>query len=201
MAMTVAEQLRHVAEPVKGSRFIVDVTPVSSEKDAHDVLASVRRELADATHHCSAWRLASPAIDRASDDGEPSGSAGRPILAQLSGRELVDVAMIVTRYFGGTKLGVGGLVRAYGGSAAAALDRARVVKWAAMTEITFDHQYAANDAIERAIASSGAVTIKDQFGEQVTRVVRVSVDDISRLALAISDATAGEVQILCPRSN
>lgn len=197
--MTVGERLRHVAEPVKGSRFIVEVSPVSSEREAHKILAEVAREFADATHHCSAWRLATQAIDRADDDGEPSGSAGRPILAQLVGRELVDVAVIVTRYFGGTKLGVGGLVRAYGGSAAAALDTARVLKWAAMTGITFSHQYAANDAIERAIASSGAVTIDVQFGEQVTRLVRIAVDDVARLAVAIGDATAGEVQITCPR--
>ena len=107
MKQTVVTSTRYEGDPVKGSRFIVDIVSVTNESEARQALASVAGEFPDASHHCWAWRIALPAIERASDDGEPSGSAGRPILAQLVGRDLVDTAAIVTRYFGGTKLGVG----------------------------------------------------------------------------------------------
>jgi uncharacterized YigZ family protein len=126
---TVATASRHEGEQIKGSRFIVDIVSVAAESDARDALSAIAAEFADASHHCWAWRMATPSIERASDDGEPSGSAGRPILAQLAGRDLVDTAAIVTRYFGGTKLGVGGLVRAYGGAVGEALDTLRLLPW------------------------------------------------------------------------
>ena len=103
--------------------------------------------------------------------------------------------MIVTRYFGGTKLGVGGLVRAYGGSTATALDLARIVDWVAMTDIAFAHPYPPNDAIERSIRAAGAATLDCRYGENVQRVVRVPEHALAALARAISDATAGEVEI------
>ena len=105
MARTLRRRHRYEAELIKGSRFVATLAPASSEDEAKVLLDQLRDEWPDASHHCWAWRLASPAIDRAGDDGEPSGSAGRPILASLTGREVVDVAIIVTRWFGGTKLG------------------------------------------------------------------------------------------------
>ena len=129
MRQVVVASLRHEGDPIKGSRFIVDVSPAGDEDEARQVLTQVRADFPDASHHCWAWRIADPAIDRVNDDGEPSGSAGRPILAQLTGRDPVDTAVIVTRYFGGTKLGVGGLVRAYGGAAGAALDTMSFETW------------------------------------------------------------------------
>jgi uncharacterized YigZ family protein len=130
---TIAEGLRHEPPKTKGSRHIATIAPVATTAAAEAVVARVRDEMPDATHHAFAWRLRagdgpSGLSFRSSDDGEPSGSAGRPILAQIDGRELTDVVVVVTRYFGGTKLGVGGLVRAYGGAAAEALDLAEIVE-------------------------------------------------------------------------
>jgi uncharacterized YigZ family protein len=107
------------------SRFIAVVSPISSVADAEDRLAEIRRNYHDATHHCFAYRLAAdPSTVEVSDDGgEPSGSAGLPILQQLRRAELCDVLAVVVRYFGGVKLGVGGLVRAYGDAVATALDQ------------------------------------------------------------------------------
>ena len=106
-----------------GSRFLALAAPVCEEAGARAVLQERERQMFDAAHHCSAWRLRD-GTGRANDAGEPSGSAGAPILAAIDGAGLVDCCVVVTRYFGGTKLGVGGLVRAYGEAAALALEGA-----------------------------------------------------------------------------
>lgn len=191
MAITVIERIRFEPEPSKGSRFIATVIPVADEPVAKAALADVRAEMPDAGHHCWAWRLASPAIDRASDDGEPSGSAGKPILAQLVGRELVDTAVIVTRYWGGTKLGVGGLVRAYGRAAGEALDRAKVVPWVAKIAATVLHEHGDTDAVVRVLAAAGATDVDVGYGASVTRLIEVPADALHQIEAALADATAG----------
>jgi len=193
MSFTVPHAVRHEAETVKGSRFIVDVAPVDGEDHARALLARVASDYGDASHHCSAWRLASPAIERANDDGEPSGSAGRPILAQLAGRDLVDTAVIVTRYFGGTKLGVGGLVRAYGGAAGQALDTLTLVPWVAMTTVSFEHAYPLTDAIERAVTATGGTVIDRTFGTTVQLDVTLPVETFESFAGQVADLTAGQI--------
>ncbi len=99
---------------VRGSRFIASVAPVPAKEEAQEFLESIRKEYFDATHNCYAWRLGpSGLLFRTADDGEPSGSAGKPILFSIQKFGVSDVVLVVTRYFGGTKLGVGGLARAY----------------------------------------------------------------------------------------
>jgi len=105
---------------VRGSSFPTYAAPAASEDEARETLAERQKLHFDATHNCSAWRLRG-GIFRANDAGEPSGSAGAPILAAIDGAGLIDCVVVVTRHFGGTKLGVGGLIRAYGEAAAAAL--------------------------------------------------------------------------------
>src|SRR5689334_18781908 len=113
---------------VRGSRFIGTAVPVNSKEQALEELEKIRKEFWDATHNCYAWRLAPDGLQyRFADDGEPSGSAGKPILFVVQQRELANVLVVVTRYFGGTKLGVGGLARAYSDAAMAALDLAEVI--------------------------------------------------------------------------
>ena len=110
---------------VSRSRFIATLAPVNGEDAAHDVIAGVRAEFHDARHHCTAVVLgATGQRERSNDDGEPSGTAGAPMLAVLRGAGLTDVVAVVTRYFGGTLLGAGGLVRAYGAATAAAVEDA-----------------------------------------------------------------------------
>jgi uncharacterized YigZ family protein len=111
---------------IKGSRFIGRVQPVQEREQAEAALAVIRKNDYDATHHCYAYRLGigSREISRFSDDGEPSGSAGRPILLSLTAGDLTDVLLVVTRYFGGVKLGTGGLARAYSRAAVDVLAQA-----------------------------------------------------------------------------
>lgn len=114
---------------VKRSRFLAVVRRVDDETAARDLVAELRRTHHDARHHCSAFVLGpQPHVERSNDDGEPAGTAGAPMLDVLRGRELSDVSAVVVRWFGGTLLGAGGLVRAYGDAVGAALDGARLVR-------------------------------------------------------------------------
>lgn len=106
-----------------GSRFFAFLAPAPDVAHAEEFLAALRKRYPDATHHCFAWRIGRPPVERASDAGEPAGTAGPPMLAVLRGADLTDVVAVVVRWFGGTKLGKGGLVRAYGGAVRAALEQ------------------------------------------------------------------------------
>lgn len=121
---TIAQRVR-AETVVTRSRFVATLAPAADRAAAEAVVAEVRRELHDARHHATATIVGPQGErERSSDDGEPGGTAGAPMLAVLRGAELTDVVAIVTRYFGGTLLGAGGLVRAYGGAVSAALDHA-----------------------------------------------------------------------------
>ena len=193
MSFAVRSSVETEAAPTKGSRFLCTLEPVSSDDDARAVLSRVRIAYPDASHHCWAWRLAAPAIDRAGDDGEPSGSAGRPILAALTGRELVDTAVIVTRWFGGTKLGVGGLVRAYGGTAAQALDTGVYDEWVARSIIEFTHTHAETGPVERAFAGLDSTELDVDWGAEVTRRIQLPTSEVEALWSALADATNGRI--------
>lgn len=144
------------ADRIRGSAFVAVAAPAAEEAAARDVLAAVEREHFSATHNCSAWRLRG-GIWRANDAGEPSGSAGAPILAAIDGAGVVDCVVVVTRYFGGTKLGVGGLIRAYGDLAAVALQaaprRVGVPALRARVRYPYEHTSAVMRVLERVEAT------------------------------------------------
>ena len=127
--LTLAAEAHLEVDPIKRSRFIACGTPVSSAEEAMEFVSQVRAEYPDAGHHCFAWRLsAGDAGFRVSDDGEPGGTAGLPILNHIDGAGLRNVIIVVVRYFGGTKLGKGGLIRAYGGTAGALIRNAKLIE-------------------------------------------------------------------------
>lgn len=196
MPRTLRARFRHEIEPIKGSRFIATVAPVPDEAAARTLLAEVAGEWPDASHHCWAWRLATPAVDRAGDDGEPSGSAGRPILAAITGRDLLDTAVVVTRWFGGTKLGVGGLVRAYGGAAAAALDRTETDPWVELVAVRFTHDHAEVGAVDRLLARLDLDRVTTTWGGRVERTVTLPVHREDELAGALADLTQGRSRVI-----
>lgn len=123
-------EARALAETrVKGSRFIAEAIPVSTAEAAEAEIAAIQKREFAATHHCTAYRLGPEGdVFRYNDAGEPRGTAGQPILRQIDARGLTDVLVVVTRYFGGTKLGTGGLIRAYGDAAAEVLKQCRPVE-------------------------------------------------------------------------
>ncbi len=192
---TIAARVDHEIEPIKGSRFMATAAPIADEAAGHALVDELRARFPDATHHCWAWRIARPSIDRCHDDGEPSGSAGRPILAQLTGRDLTNTAVVVVRYFGGTKLGVGGLVRAYGSAAAETLDRCQIVEATSTSTLGIDADYSDAEAIKRVAATLGATVDDAAYGETVR--LELSVDDrqLSDLIEAVANATHGRAHV------
>lgn len=195
MAHTVTQPLRFEDSPIKGSRFIADVVPVATVEEAKAAIADLRTEMGDATHHCWAYRLASPERQQSSDDGEPGGSAGRPILAQIEGHEIVDVLVVVTRYYGGTKLGVGGLVRAYGGAAGRALDRAKIEPFVATKLVRLEHGYDDSAVVQTVLRRAGIEPDHASYGASVRLTLRIPVATEEALERALRDATSGRVAL------
>lgn len=177
---------------VKRSRFRCDVVRVSSETDARAVVEAARRDHWDARHHCSAFALG-PAreVERSSDDGEPSGTAGAPMLEVLRGAEVSDVVAVVTRWFGGTLLGAGGLVRAYSDAVRAGLAAAGTRERALLRELTLAVDHADAGRFESDLRGRGFVVLDASYGVGVTLLLGVPPDDESRLHAAVAVLTSG----------
>lgn len=175
----------------KGSKFLAFAYPVVSEEEVKAILESVRKEYYDARHHCYAWRLGLNGDQwRYNDDGEPSSTAGRPIYGQILSRELSDVLIVVVRYFGGTKLGVPGLIRAYRTAAADALDHAAVVEKVASEGFAVTFDYAGMDRVMRVLKDMGIAPLK-YTAEDVCRMeMRVRLSDVERFRQRMEDAEA-----------
>lgn len=181
---------------IKGSRFIADLAPVVTESAAAAFLASIRAAHPDARHHCFAWRLGRDGGDfRAGDDGEPSGTAGRPILRQLEGADVTDVVLVVTRYFGGTKLGAGGLVRAYAAAAAAALGAADVREVTITRRVTVRHGYDDTAALEAFMSAHRLTPIASAYEDAVRLAFDIPEDEVADVVNELRDRTSGRAEI------
>jgi uncharacterized YigZ family protein len=158
----------------KASKFIAFACPVSSEDEVRDKLLRLRKEYHDANHHCFAYRLG-PAgtIYRISDDGEPSGSAGRPILGQLISFDLSDLLLVVVRYFGGTKLGIPGLIIAYRSAARLALEKSEVCEKFVESKMRVAFPFENMDAVMKILKSSGAIIDSRDINQNCVLELRV----------------------------
>lgn len=171
---------------VRHSRFIVHAGPAPSPEAATAFIAAASE--ADATHNCWAWRVGQAL--RSSDDGEPGGSAGRPILAAIDGAGFDQVAVVVTRWYGGIKLGVGGLVRAYGGCTAGALREAPRVPLRAMVELDIACGFDDLGHVHAALAGFGAEKREERFTTTGARLrLRLPADQADGLKNHLRDAT------------
>jgi uncharacterized YigZ family protein len=191
MSDTLAAPASHVME-VKHSRFIAHAATVDSAEDALRFLTDVADP--NATHNCWAYRIGRDY--RSSDDGEPAGTAGRPILAAIDGQGFDRVMVVVTRWFGGVKLGAGGLVRAYGGAAAECLRTAPRRPLVVLREVELRAPFDDLGAVHAALASHGAAKLDERF-ETEGVVLRLSLpaDRVEALALQLRDATRNRVRI------
>lgn len=161
------------------SRFIALAYPVESEEEVKSLLEKVRRDYHDARHHCLAYRIGHDgALWRASDDGEPSGTAGRPILGQIDSAGLSDVAVIVVRYFGGIKLGVPGLIAAYKAATAEALSNATIIRKIAGKTLKLSFPYDAMPELMKVIKDMGLTYRDMEFAESCSMTVRVRLGAI-----------------------
>ena len=157
-----------------GSRFIAQAYPVESEEEVREIVAALRKEYHDARHHCYAYRLGYLGDRfRANDDGEPSGSAGRPILGQIDAAGLSDVLVVVVRYFGGIKLGIPGLIRAYKTSTADALSQAQVVEKVAGKSFRLRFGYLAMNPVMKVLKDMDIPAKDQEFGMDCALTVRV----------------------------
>ena len=175
----------------KGSKFLAFAYPVVSEEEVRTVLDRIRKEYYDARHHCYAYRLGlTGTVWRYNDDGEPSSTAGRPIYGQILSRELSDVLIVVVRYFGGTKLGVPGLIRAYKTAAADALDHARTVEKVASERYAVTFDYVAMDRVMRILKDMG-IQPSGYTAEDACRMeMDVRLGDVERFRQRMEDAEA-----------
>ena len=189
---TLAGEFRHEIEKVKGSRFLAAVAPTRNEDEAQELVSRQRKEFHDARHHCSAWRFGRTGQEfRYSDDGEPSGSAGKPILQAIDGRELCDVTVVVTRYFGGTKLGVGGLVRAYGGAAAEALDRAEIIVVTLKRRFRLKYSYECSGPIQGLLNEFEFDPTRAEYGAEVELELEIPLKLCDAFLREFTERTAG----------
>ena len=169
-----------------GSRFIAKAFPVESEDQVKEIVAALKKEYHDARHHCYAYRLGYLGDRfRANDDGEPSGSAGRPILGQIDSLGLSDVLVVVIRYFGGIKLGIPGLIRAYKTATGDALQQATVVEKVAGKTFRLSFDYLSMNRVMKVLKDMGIQPAGQEFGNTCSLTVRVrlSAEDRFRSSL------------------
>ncbi len=177
---------------IKGSRFIAEALPVPDENEAEAAIQEIRKREYSATHHCTAYRLGPDgAIFRYNDDGEPSGTAGPPILRQIEGRVLTNTLVVVTRYYGGTKLGTGGLIRAYGDAAALALDRSRIEERILRTPVRLRFAYDDTSPAMHLLSRFDTELLDTRYSEETELTVAVRRSQTAAFAAAFTEALAG----------
>lgn len=186
----------HRAEiKVVNSRFIASIAPASSPEEARRFIRQVREEFSDATHNVPAFVIGHGAsiTEHCQDDGEPSGTAGRPALSVLRGSGLGDIVVVVTRYFGGTKLGKGGLVRAYGDAVRAALEDLPLARKVATDLVSAVVPYPFFEQARRLTSEYGGEIIEETFAVDVTLTLRFESRQTEAFQEALFDTTHGTV--------
>lgn len=189
--VTVAGEGVHETE-ISRSRFLCALAPAATEEEAQQFIARIRKEHPTANHNCWAYVIgADGSVQKASDDGEPGGTAGVPMLQMLTRREIRYTVAVVTRYFGGTKLGAGGLIRAYGGAVGEALDALGTVvrQRFRLVTVTTDHQRAGK--LENDLRATGRMVRDVQYGAEVTIELGLPESDLDAFRAWLADTTAG----------
>lgn len=180
----------------KKSRFIADVFPVSSEEKALECLETVKKRHRDARHHCWAYVVgAKSKKERSSDDGEPGGTAGRPILEVIRGQGLCNILIVITRYFGGTLLGTGGLVRAYTAASKEGLAHSSIIAMIQGFKLKIITDYTGLGKIQYVLSQSRAEVIHTGYTETVEIRALVTEEEGKKLIVQIREAVGGKIHI------
>lgn len=179
---------------VQGSKFLSFATPVETPDMALSAWHSLQREYHDATHHCYAFRLQTADGEfRVNDDGEPAGTAGRQILQAIDRAELTNLVVVVVRYFGGTKLGVGGLSRAYCDAAGTAIQSGSIVQKFILESLRLTHPHHLTSPVMRTVEALGARIVESSYDDQVHLRLEIRASLAHRLVDALVEATNGGV--------
>ena len=188
--ISIANEFRH-EYVVEKSRFITTVYPCSTEEEAQTFIGRINKEFWDARHNCTAFALGpKQEQQRSSDNGEPSGTAGKPMLEVLKKTGITNIAVVVTRYFGGIKLGAGGLIRAYSHSVAETLRLAPKELHTIRTELQTTIDYALYGAVERYLQDA-QLHYEASFGELITLTILVAPNDVERIQKELQDMSHG----------
>ena len=194
------------SQTIERSKFIAHVKPVESREEAEEFIAQIRAEYRDATHNVPAMVLGDQAqIQWASDDGEPQGTSGAPMVQLMTGEGLTNMVIVVTRYFGGIKLGTGGLVRAYSSSARLGIEAAGICSVCSVRRMTVRVEYTYLDRITKKAASSleetGAFVISDTvYEDKVTLTILAQEEDADSVADMLANLTSGTAELLTSES-
>ena len=185
-----------VEEEIKKSRFICHVKRVEAEEEARDFINSIKKEHYKATHNCSAFILGEKSeIKRTSDDGEPSGTAGIPMLGVLESHQLTNLCVVVTRYFGGIKLGAGGLIRAYAGSVALAVKEIGLVEIKEQVGLRLQLSYSQYQEYANFLKSENLMEFDTEFTDSVATTIFVNKEDQNRIEEGLIEFFNGKVQL------
>ena len=182
---------------VKGSRFIATLDHTSSKEEADEILNKVAAQNPSATHNCFAYRLGigDDGIFRVEDDGEPGNTAGKPILQALEARNVSNAMLVVTRYFGGTKLGIGGLIRAYSAAAFAALDACKLALVEPTSELAIIFPYDATGIVHKVLNQFNCTILETNYGARTSMSIELPLKNRKPLQVALRDMTRGEISI------
>lgn len=196
------KEYRTVLEPgtdeivEKKSRFIGYIRHTENEAEATAFINEIRKKHFDARHNCFAYSVdGQQQTIRFSDDGEPGGTAGKPILEVITGKGLCDVCIVVTRYFGGTLLGTGGLVRAYTDAAKACIDATEMVTKCLVVPMQLTTNYTDFGKIQYMLASHNICILDSVYGEEVVVRIEVLVDEVPKIVKQLTEVTAARIQI------
>lgn len=177
----------------KKSRFLATIRVVESEEEANAFIEEMKKKYWDATHNCSAFVIGKRAeLTRCSDDGEPGGTAGRPMLEVLLGEGIRNIAVVVTRYFGGTLLGTGGLVRAYSQAVKAGLEQCTTGYMRLGHEVRIETDYNGIGRILYLLGQKGLTPLDSQYTEQVALTLRVAAEEAESLQKEVTEVTNGK---------
>lgn len=181
---------------IEKSRFICHIMRVTTESEAQTFIQTIKKEHRDATHNCSAYIIGeNDQFQKAHDDGEPSGTAGVPMLEVLKKKKLKNIAVVVTRYFGGTKLGAGGLVRAYGSAVSETIQTIGIVECTLATIIKCSFAYSLVGKIENALEQKNYQINDKEFTDKVVFHVFVDNDDIPNFRKWITEMANGQLEL------
>ena len=186
-----------VQEEIKKSRFICHAKRVYSEEEARDFITAIKKEHYKATHNCSAFIIGERSeIKRTSDDGEPSGTAGVPMLGVLENHNLTNVCVVVTRYFGGIKLGAGGLIRAYAGSVALAVKEIGIIEIKEQAGIAIQISYAQYQEYSNFLKEYNLMELDTNFTDQVDTMIYVDKEEKENIKAALVEFFNGKVTLM-----
>ncbi|WP_320172543.1 YigZ family protein [Maridesulfovibrio sp.] len=185
-------------ETIKKSRFICDLSVCTGRDEAREFIAQIKKEFPDARHHCWAFIAGNPqnADMGMSDDGEPQGTAGKPMLQVLQGSGLGDIVAVVTRYFGGIKLGTGGLVRAYSGAVQQGLESLSVVMKVPMRRVSVEIGYAQEGMLRRMLPDFSAEIEEQTFGAEILFGLIMPSDRMEEFCAAVTESSNGTVEFM-----